>query len=65
MSEYLRNEKNNTFTWLSSLYNPFKHLAPRKREMQYNEIKKNAILNFTNLSSNWDTWNFSERNNSS
>ena len=23
MSEYLWNEKNNTFTWLSSLYNPF------------------------------------------
>ena len=24
MSEYPWNEKNNTFTWLSSLYNPFK-----------------------------------------
>ena len=24
MSEYPGNEKNNTFTWLSSLYNPFK-----------------------------------------
>ena len=24
MSEYLWNEKNNTFTWLSSLYSPFK-----------------------------------------
>ena len=24
MSEYLWNEKNNKFTWLSSLYNPFK-----------------------------------------
>ena len=23
MSEYPSNEKNNTFTWLSSLYNPF------------------------------------------
>ena len=25
MSEYPWNEKNNTFTWLSSLYNPFKY----------------------------------------
>ena len=25
MWEYLWNEKNNTFTWLSSLYNPFNH----------------------------------------
>ena len=24
MSEYPWNEKNNTFTWISSLYNPFK-----------------------------------------
>ena len=24
MSDYLWNEKNNTFTWLSSLYNSFK-----------------------------------------
>ena len=24
MSEYPWNEKNNTFTWLSSFYNPFK-----------------------------------------
>ena len=24
MSEYPWNKKNNTFTWLSSLYNPFK-----------------------------------------
>ena len=26
MSEYPWNEKNNTFTWLSSLYNPFKYV---------------------------------------
>ena len=24
MSEYLWNEKNNTFTWFNSLYSPFK-----------------------------------------
>ena len=26
MSEYPWNDKNNTFTWLSSLYNPFKKM---------------------------------------
>ena len=29
MSEYPWNEKNNTFTWLSSLYNPFKNAYPQ------------------------------------
>ena len=33
MSEYPCNEKNNTFTWLSSLYNPFKlYFLDQKRE---------------------------------
>ena len=29
MSEYPWNEKNNTFTWLSSLYNPFENAYPQ------------------------------------
>ena len=47
MSEYPWNEKNNTFTWLSSLYNPLTKLLKRltlekhKTYIDYGEILKN------------------------
>ena len=33
MSEYPWNEKNNTFIWLSSLYNPFKSFTFDQNKM--------------------------------
>ena len=40
MSEYPWREKNNTFTWLSSLYNPFKESIFVSSCVSDNDIKK-------------------------
>ena len=41
MSEYPWNEKNNTFTWLSSLYNPFKRSRWIRKNLYEIENTKN------------------------
>ena len=44
MSEYPSNKKNNTFTWLSSLYNPFKRLFFLKNRLTHFHINSNIVI---------------------
>ena len=57
MSEYPWKEKNNTFTWLSSLYNPFKsryfeeHLQMTASENVLMKLRKNKNCSYRILAS--------------
>ena len=51
MSEYPWNKNNNTFTWLSSLYNPFKGLAKEKNPL------RTAIYTVHQFSVRFIRWN--------
>ena len=41
MSEYPWNKRNNTFTWLSSLYNPFKLLS--RLQLKFSHLNKHKL----------------------
>ena len=71
MSEYPWNKKNNTFTWLSSLYNPFNGLETYVTQLEalLREVKKS--LGFFLITSglgkkvlNWTPWDYSYSKNS-
>ena len=64
MSEYPWNEKNNTFTWLSSLYNPFKRQS--NKIVKHTQIIRRLLPNCLSLFDHFvglalkglrDTWN--------
>ena len=46
MSEYSWNETNITFTWLSSLYNPFKGLLMKKITPIYFESENPTLAHY-------------------
>ena len=43
MSQYPWNEKNNTFTWLSSFYNPFKDSKLSLKVVKHGSCKKEPM----------------------
>ena len=56
MSEYPWNKKNNTFTWLSSLYNPFNVIRTHKAAMAFHtRLIKKFIRSLLKFPATWSS----------
>ena len=61
MSEYPWNEKNNTFTYLSSLYNPFKNTNVSCRGNEFFSVWINGFMKCNIAKMNTRNWTKKEK----